>query len=136
MHILFLDDQVIRHELAEKYLSSAGHTVLHAFNVEEGIDIVSNFVNPIGLALLDHDLNDIREEGDGRKTEYHGAYFVDYIIANVPEAKRFHRAIVHSYNPYGAKYMTDKLNTNGIHTKMDNFSGDMLKRVVMELSIE
>ena len=136
MYILFLDDQDIRHELAEKYLSSAGHDTLHAFNVEEGISIVSNFAKPIGLALLDHDLDDIREEPDGRKTEYHGAYFVDYMIANVPEPKWFHRAIVHSYNPYGAKYMSDKLNANGIHSKMDNFSGDMLKRVIRELSVE
>jgi len=136
MYILFLDDQDIRHELAEKYLSSAGHDTLHAFNVEEGIDIVSNFTKPIGLALLDHDLDDIREEPDGRKTEYHGAYFVDYMIHHVPEEKWFHRAIVHSYNPYGAKYMMDKLNSVGLHTKMDNFSGDMLKRVIRELSVE
>jgi|SRR5271165_3069422 len=133
MYILFLDDQDIRHDLAEKVLSSAGHAVLHAFNVEEGIYIVSNFVGTIGLALLDHDLDDLRQDADGRITEYHGLYFVDYMIANVPEDKWFHRAIVHSYNPNGAKYMRDKLSSVGIHATMDNFSGDMLKRVLVEL---
>jgi CheY-like chemotaxis protein len=136
MHILFLDDQDVRHELAEKYLSAAGHIVLHAFNVEEGIELVECFAKPIGLALLDHDLDDIREDRDGRKTEYHGAYFVDYMIRNVPQDKWFHRAIIHSYNPHGAKYMRDTLNKNGIHAKMDNFSGDMLKRVIGELSVQ
>lgn len=136
MYILFLDDQDVRHDLAEKLLSAAGHTVLHAFRCDEAINIIANFVQPIGIAFLDHDLMDIVEEEDGRKTEYHGAYFVDYVVKNIPQDKWFHRAIVHSYNATGAKYMRDTLTKNGIHCVMDNFSGDMLKRVIMELSIE
>jgi CheY-like chemotaxis protein len=136
MHILFLDDQSVRHELVEKYLSAAGHIVLHAFNMEEGIDIVSNFVQPIGLALLDHDLDSFVVDDDGIKYELTGLSFVNKMLEDVPSEKWFHRAIVHSYNPNGAKYMCDTLNKNGIHAKMDNFSGDMLKRVVGELSIQ
>lgn len=136
MHILFLDDQDVRHDLAEKHLYAAGHKVLHAFNVREALDIVGNFIGQIGLGMLDHDLGQFVKDSDGRRTEHHGLYFVDQLVKTVPSNKWFPRAIVHSYNQNGAKYMVDMLNKHGIHSTVDNFSGDMLKRAIAELRIQ
>jgi hypothetical protein len=136
MNVLILDDQDIRHELAEKILTPAGVKLFHAFDCVEGFEIIGSHPAPFALALLNHDLMDIVEEEDGRKTEYYGAYFVDYTIANIPRDKWFARAIVHSYNATGGKYMVEALKKNGIPAYIDNFSGDMLKRVVRELSVQ
>jgi len=55
MLILFLDDQEIRHEGAEKHFAKE-HTLLHAFDMYEAVDVIKSCKQRIGLAMLDHDL--------------------------------------------------------------------------------
>src|SRR5271169_1874038 len=109
MNILFLDDEQIRHDLADKYL--ANHTILHAFTAPAALDIVN--ANKIDLALLDRDLHHFVEEY-GRKTERHGVWFVSCLLHDIKPELWFPRAIIHSYNADSARYMRDQLRNAGI----------------------
>lgn len=128
MIILFLDDQDIRHETAEKLLSKE-HTVLHAFNADEAIEIISTYKDRVGLAMLDHDLNDKVEEADGYKYERHGVYFIAKMFAEVPEDKWPAQFVVHSHNPEGVRNMISDLRRRDQTCSAATFSGDMVRNL-------
>lgn len=95
MNILFLDDAQERHDLAEKYLSKE-HILLHCFNADEALEVITSFQGTIGLAMLDHDLMDelTGRYEDGTPFEKHGVYFVMSLISDIPKDKHPARAIV------------------------------------------
>ena len=129
MNILLLDDDKVRHDLCNKYL--VNHTVLHTFNAPDAIDILN--ANKVDFALLDHDLMDITEDVNGRKLERSGLYFVSEMLTTVSPDRWFPRAIIHSYNADGARYMRDDLRKNGIVADYRPFCGSMLKELVREI---
>lgn len=127
MIILILDDQDIRHDTVERYLSKE-HTVLHAFNALEALEIIKSYNGRIGLAMLDHDLQDIVTE-DGRKYERHGVYFLAEMFKEIPEDKWPARFILHSHNNVGVKNMLDDLTRMGQIVSVLNFSSDNVKYI-------
>lgn len=129
MLILFLDDEQIRHDLAVKYLG-AQHTILHAFNADEAISLIKSSQQRIGMALLDHDLQEFVSDEDGYKWEKHGGYFVRMLIDMIPEDKLPAQIIIHSYNEPGAEGMKAALKNKGITALHIQFSGSMLRQVV------
>jgi CheY-like chemotaxis protein len=134
MLILFLDDQNDRHTLAEKYLTTAGHKVLHTYTPDEAIEVLLSSKNRIGLALLDHDLGIIVKDDESifGKKEISGLDFVKSMI-KLPKDKLPARVVVHSYNNDGAKNMLNLLTPLGIHSIHTPFSGEMLSALVKEL---
>lgn len=130
MIIIFLDDQDIRHTLAEKYLS-ADHTILHAWNYDEMINILNSCQKRIGLIMFDRSLGDFIEE-DGNQVERTGHDVIHYMRDNIISEKYPAMAIVHSYDPQ-AKEMSEDLNKMGINARQIPFSGEMLKVLVNEL---
>lgn len=134
MLILILDDEQVRHDLTEKYLGN-DHTILHAFNADEAIGIIKSSQQPIGLALLDHDLHEFVSDETGYKWEKHGGYFVRMLIDTVPEEKWPAQIVIHSYNPSGADGMKTALKNKGMYARYMPFSGSMLKQIVQELKM-
>lgn len=140
MLILFLDDQDIRHEVVEKYLSKS-HTVLHAFNADEAIQIIQSSQHRIGLALLDHDLMDFVDD-KGNKVEYnypdraekHGMYFLQKLFENVDENKLPAEFIIHSYNPNGCESMYKYLIANNQTASILKFSGEMITNLLNRIT--
>jgi CheY-like chemotaxis protein len=139
MIILFLDDQDIRHECAEKHFSGAGHKVLHAYSPTEALEIVMSCKARIGLMCLDHDLGIIAEDSETLfgverivKKEVTGLDFVKGLIT-LPQDKLPARAIVHSYNNDGARNMIQLLTSVGIHSQHRTFCGDLCKELCEEL---
>ena len=134
MIILFIDDQEERHELAERYLAKH-HTLLHAFNYDDSVEILStNTPNNIGLVMFDRDLGDF-VEADGKQVERTGHTIIRYMRDNIPQEKWPPTAIVHSYNNQ-AQYMAEDLRAMGIITRQIQFSGDLLKQLVLELAMQ
>jgi hypothetical protein len=138
MIILLLDDQEIRHATAEKYFAR-DHILYSAFDADEAIDILLSGKSAIGLALLDHDLNDfvsaesgssVPYEYSGRKIEKHGVYFLNRMFADVPKDRYPAQFVIHSYNQVGAKNMYDKLIEMRQVATILPFSGDNLRLVV------
>lgn len=107
MLILFMDDQDVRHHSVERCFSKE-HTVLHAFNADEAIEIILSCKTTIGLAMLDHDMADFAEV-DGRKFEKHGVYFLSRLFTDVPKEKWPAQFIVHSRNNVGNQNMLTDL---------------------------
>lgn len=130
MIIIFLDDQDIRHTLAEKYLS-VDHTILHAWNYHEMIGLLNSCQKRIGLIMFDRSLGDYIEE-NGKQIERTGHDVIHYMRDNIASEKYPAMAIVHSYDPQ-AKDMAEDLNKMGINTRQIPFSGDMLKVLVQKL---
>jgi len=130
MIVLFLDDETIRHDLTDKYLGKE-HTILHAYTAPQALDMINASEVKIDLAMLDHDLHHFVEE-DGRKSERHGVWFVSCLLHDVHPDKWFPRAIIHSYNADGGRYMRDELRKAGINADYRPFSGSVLKELAEE----
>lgn len=128
MYILLLDDDQMRHEIVERHFSKE-HRVLHTFNCDEAIDVLNSCQHRIGLALLDHDLQDFVYE-DHRAFERHGLYFVDKMLATVPEDKWPAQFVCHSGNPVGAQNMAVTLRRRTDAPIIRSmFCGDLMVRV-------
>ena len=141
MNILFLDDQQLRHDIAERYFSPV-HTLLHAFNPKEAITIIETYKQSIGLAMLDHDLNCFVSDAGiivpfdykDKKTELDGKWFIRTMIETVPQQKWPAYFIVHSHNDAGTKSMASLLNQANAYVSIRRFTENMIKRLVSELS--
>jgi hypothetical protein len=135
MYILMLDDQQVRHDVVERHFARE-HIVLHAFNFDDAVEILNSCQHRIGLAMLDHDLQDFKEQ-DGRIVERHGAYFVDYMLNFIPEDKWPVQYVLHSYNYNGATNMhialrkrTDAPITRGV------FCGEFVAEIVRSIKAQ
>lgn len=99
MFILFLDDNQVRHDSAEKAFTNSGHTLLHAFTQEDVLQILNSCQERIGLAMLDYDLD------QGEPT---GSEIASQVLNTIAEEKWPARVIVHSNNPDGALNIISK----------------------------
>lgn len=133
MIILITDDLDVRHNIVEEVLGKAGHTILHAFDYYECLEILSSYQKTIGLLMLDHDLNCYStSDKDGKQIEKTGKDIVRFIGSNLPRAKYPTLAIVHSLSPE-AKYMVEDLQRLDIYTQHRPFSEKMVLALMKEL---
>ena len=128
MFILFLDDNQDRHDAAEKAFSQSDHILLHAYNQSDVLEIVKGCQEKIGLAMLDHDL----DEGEPNGSQVASAWLS-------LDAKKFPaRVIVHSNNSEGAKNIVSKFTSAGVFAEWKPFGigagywGHLLKSLVKE----
>ena len=102
MKILFLDDDVLRHEAFLREHPS--DTVTRASTVEETL-VALEAGSPFDVVYLDHDLEGrvFVEEIEGTGCE------IAFFIARLPDNKLPKLVIVHSHNPAGARRMVEAL---------------------------
>ena len=130
MIILFIDDEEYRHELATNYLSLA-HTLLHAYNYDEAMDIFKNRTD-IDLAMFDHDLGDY-VQGNYGMDDRNGSILAGQLLNTLDETHYPKRVIVHSFNPEGAKNIVSKFKSANIPVERMEFSGDLFRSLVDQL---
>jgi CheY-like chemotaxis protein len=123
MLILIVDDEQVRHDMAEQMLTKAGHTVLHAFSCEEGKEILQAGNQRIGLLLLDHDM------GMGGS----GSDLAGFILNELDPERFPAQAVSHSWNSDGAANIAVKLRTAGIPTRIWSFASDMLQFMILSI---
>jgi response regulator of citrate/malate metabolism len=124
MFILIVDDEQVRHNIAENYLSDIpGCSLLHAFTYEEGKELLEMATRPIALLLLDHDL------GSGKN----GSDLAGFILNELDIAKFPAQAVSHSWSAPGAANVTSKLRTAGIPTRVWPFDAELCKFMVEQL---
>jgi hypothetical protein len=123
LKILFLDDEKVRHELFERWCPDADH----CYTYESCIQLLS--MNKYDVVSLDHDLKldysicsahrvpvrdcprcEVRIPAIG---ERNGVDIAKFIVGLVQKPSV---AIVHSFNPTGAKQMVGLLASAGIKT--------------------
>lgn len=126
MIILIVDDSDYRHESAEKHLSN-GHTLLHAYTVLEALEIIQGCQAKIGLALLDHDLQDYV-----KGVEQTGSTLASLWLG-LEEKKYPARVIVISSNHEGAKNIVSKFDAMGVNTQYRPYDGTLMKVLAEEL---
>jgi len=126
MNIVFTDDEIPRHDLAEEILGSH-HTLFHAYNANEAIAIIEILTKSgevIGLYMTDHDMPYSKNGSELASDIINGISNVEKFIAQV---------IVHSFNPDGAKNIEAKFRAANIPVTRWMFSEDMLKQLQKEL---
>jgi CheY-like chemotaxis protein len=121
--ILIVDDEQVRHDIAESIFTKEGHTLLHAFNYEEGKQILETSTQPIGLLLLDHDL------GMGKT----GSDLAGFILNELDLSRFPAQAVCHSWSSEGAKNCAAKMRTAQIPTRIWPFDADMCRFMVVQL---
>lgn len=126
MNVLVVDDEDSRHECFEKHLTAAGHCVLHAFNHDEAMEVITSCVEPIGLLCIDHDMGKESKNGSALATE----------ILCLPKDKHPAMVVVHSLNHSGALNIISKFQSAGIHTQYMPFCGDATLGRIVEGLIE
>lgn len=110
MKILFLDDNPQRHHKFKK--ATVGLDVTYAWTSDEAIKFLGETV--FDQVSLDHDLEEklnMELPGQGKGSGYDVAMF----IASLPKERQPKLAVVHSFNPEGARRMCVVLNKAGIH---------------------
>lgn len=129
MIILIVDDEDYRHDSAEKHLTK-DHVLLHAFNVNEAIDVINGCQQRIGLALLDHDLQDFTTG-----SELNGSSLATLWL-NLEENKHPARVIAISNNFQGASNITSKFNSAGIHAVHRPYDLMLMRTLAQELQVQ
>lgn len=129
MHILFIDDEDVRHDLAEQILTPH-HTIYHAHNYDETIEILNSYQTGFDLVMHDHDLGDFITNEYGQKEERTGSTIARWIMNNLEENKLPIRAIVHSLNGEGAKNIISIYNSMKIPIQYITFSEELLKSLI------
>jgi len=114
MKILFLDDDLLRHEVFAEMAKAAGHESFHAHTIGEFMGMTDG--KPFDQVFLDHDLNDFEFEskftdmyGTGEQT---GVDAARWLASQLPE-HRPSRVVIHSWNPPGAQRMRAVLEEAG-----------------------
>ncbi len=111
MKVLFLDDDPLRHAKFRK--AHIGVDVTYVWTADEAIEELKE--NTFDQVSLDHDLAaqknmELPPAGEG------SGYDVALFIASMPMNKQPKLAVIHSFNPEGARRMRIVLNKAGIHT--------------------
>lgn len=100
MRVLFLDDDRERHRAFKA--NAIGHDLVQAWSYEEALAALAG--ERFDQVFLDHDLSDQAAMGQPRPGERTGLD-VAILVATLPDEKRPHLVIIHSYNPDGARRM-------------------------------
>jgi DNA-binding response OmpR family regulator len=125
MNCIVVDDEGCRHDLFEKYLTQAGHTVLHAFDAKEGLEIIQSCPETIALLLLDHDMPP-GNTGSWLATE----------ILSLSKEKYPAMMFTQSINPDGAANIMAKFRSAGVYVEHRPFSEEMVKKLVRDLETQ
>jgi hypothetical protein len=126
MRIFILEDDPVRIDYFQKAIAP-GNEVVWADTYEKAVEALETTLEPFDVAYLDHDLGDIHTYADGRRFEFCGSDVVRYITDKLdPEfwPKKF---IVHSWNPVGARYMTNTLREHGASVVQEPFAGKKIE---------
>ena len=108
MIVIILDDDKKRHD----FFRLQHPTAIHIFTYRELVAILSfPESEPFDLARLDHDLEDMREDG---------LMAAKYISA-LPTTRRPKQVIIHSTNQAGREQMKAVLDAVGIPTTIEPF---------------
>lgn len=130
-----LEDMPARVEALKRVFNEAGVEVCWAANVDAAKRL---WEPPYKVALLDHDLEDehyhywnLMDAQDGDGTGYD---FVKWLSERDAGNEQRPLMIVHSYNPDGARRMTNGLREAGFQTVMWPFAKDLLEflKIVVE----
>lgn len=124
-YVLVVDDSEDRHQTFEREFGDVC-AVLHAFDYDEAVHLLSVSAFTIYMVCFDHDL------GLGKS----GSDLASFILNELPEDRFPVRAIVHSNNYQGAENIASKLRTAGITTSVRPFSFQMVKQLKKELEPE
>ena len=125
MNCIVIDDEQVRHDLFEKYLTAAGHIVLHAFSADEGLEIFKTCPETIALALFDHDMPP-GKDGSWLATE----------VLSLPKERFPAMVFVQSINPDGAANIISKFRSMEVYTEYRPFSEEMVKKLVRDLATQ
>jgi len=143
MRILFLDDNENRHKVFQHVVKKKDTTEIDwAQTAEQAIEYLNNRPK-YDIICLDHDLGEEHEnisEANAEDTEY-GEIMTGYDVAvfmvtELEEELQPPYAIVHTFNPHGAKRITSALNEGGIQKfiYVFPFSEDGFKRTIAHIT--
>jgi hypothetical protein len=118
--ILFLDDSTERHH---QMTLAHGDDVIHAFTVDQFLDVLRRCDTPFDVVSMDHDLNDFDYQSyhNGREATGLDACGLmvhdDAIRSKLPETIH-----IHSVNPCGAAAMRSFLQAKGFTVRWIPFA--------------
>jgi hypothetical protein len=123
--ILLVDDEQVRHDSAEKHLSSPAHVLLHTFDVAEAMEIINGCQDKIGLALLDHDLGQGYIDGS-----WLAGKWLELVDEKLPA-----RVIVISQNEPGALNIVSKFESAdlGIWVRHQPYHATLMQEIADQL---
>lgn len=120
MRLFILDDDELRHAAFAKRFSDFDR--VHVRTVDEALSALRE--NKFDIAFLDHDLNMYEHKSVGMSQhgpiELTGAHVAAFITAMDPD-KRPSFAVVHSWNPAGARNIIEILREAGVETHQWEF---------------
>ena len=134
MNILIVDDLQTRHNIVEEILGKA-HTIFHAFNVFDAIDVLEACQQRMALCLLSFDLKTFSTSEDGDQVEKTGIDLIEYIDCHFDESKYPAIAYVHSHDER-AKEMVEDLKELGVFAQHRPFSSLMIKAILREFETQ
>ncbi len=108
IRILFLDDDVDRHEFMALNAKEDEVTLVPVWNYEQCIKALQE-EERFHEIHLDHDLGDVHYPEDGIPYELTGTEVAKWMADNLPPEKKPDTVVIHSYNPSGAARMVEIL---------------------------
>lgn len=118
--ILFLDDSPERHH---QMTLAHGDDVVHAFTIDQFVDVLFAATEPFSMVSLDHDLNDFDCHSflDGREAT--GLDACGLMVGNSAIRDKLPPTIhIHSVNPCGAQAMRSFLRAKGFEVRWIPFA--------------
>jgi CheY-like chemotaxis protein len=116
--VLVLDDDPERHDWFRRWYGSLDYTAVHtATQAIQALDGAR-----FDVIFLDHDLGDFATDRASGWTNSTGYDVVQFMVSELPEAKRPELVAIHSWNPAGAQRMQDALMASGIRAILRPFS--------------
>lgn len=124
MRILFLDDDVSRHEYFMKLYGkgSFSNHVVAVWNVEEAKEALDT-LEQFDAVCLDHDLSGRVYEASGPTT----GYAVAQHIVQMPKEKQPPLVFIHTMNPMASKMMLGVFDNSGITVRQEPFEESVAK---------
>lgn len=114
--LLILDDEEIRHETFRKIL--VGRNIFSVYDYDQLVALYSQY-DRFDVVYLDHDLS-LKQAAGMPNNEKNGTDAAEF-IASLPPECRPARAILHSWNDYGAKRQQHILIEAGINAIISRF---------------
>lgn len=125
--VLFLDDMAVRHATSEPFMQNVLGIkdlpeVWRAQTAERALDLMQTHL--FHAVFLDHDLAD-EHYGEGgyleRGTRAPDGSWLAKQMLDLPDEQRPALVVVHSWNPDGARYMTETLRKGGFNVQQVAF---------------
>ena len=134
MNILIVDDLQTRHNIVEELLGKK-HTIFHAFDVFDAIEVIERCQQRIAICLLSYSMNSFSTSEDGEQIEKTGIDLIEYIDCHIPKDKYPAIAYVHSHDDR-SKDMVASLIELDIFAQHRPFSSLMIKAILREFETQ